>query len=440
MNDLIHNIVGDTAVKIAASIENQVRAEKLQPNDRLPSVRALADHCGVSPATVAAAYKTLQDRGFVITDGRRGTRVSFRPHATRRADVQVPPQARNLADGNPDPALLPGMGDALLRIDPSIHLYGRAPQDANLLALVRRDFDADGVRRGDIGFVSGAVDGIERVLTAHLRPGDRVAVEDPSFGNIIDLVTSRGMSLVPVAVDGEGLLPDALEHACRQRIGALILTPRAQNPTGAALSATRARALRRVLARHEDVVVIEDDHGALTSDTPLEVLHTKQNRWAYVRSFSKGLNPDLRLAAITGDDDTMTRLLDRMVLCERWVSHILQRIAYALLSDSGVQKQLAQAATTYAKRRESLKAALAARGFEAMASSGYNVWVPLEEETPVVQGLLARGFAVSAGERFRIQSPSAIRVTCATLQPAEATAFAEALASVFSTKRRTGNV
>lgn len=436
-NDLVHNITGDSAVKIAASIETQIRGEELPPGTLLPAVRRLAEHCGVSPATAASAYKALQDRGFVMTDGRRGTRVSFRPHATRRTDLHIPAGVVNLADGNPDIALLPKMDAALQRIDPSIHMYGRSPSDPDLLKLVKKEFAATGIREGDIGFVSGAIDGIERVLTAHLRPGDRVAVEDPSFGNIIDLVTSRGMSLVPVAMDDEGLVPKSLEAACKQKIGALIVTPRAQNPTGAAITEQRAKELRRVLAKYEEVVVIEDDHGALTSKVPLHPLHTKQPRWAHVRSFSKGLNPDLRLAALTGDCDTMTRVIDRMVLCERWVSHVLQRTAYALLSDKSVRKALQIAATTYCTRRTALQEALAKRGFATGGTSGYNVWVPLEEETAVVQGLLQRGYAVTPGERFRIQSPPAIRVTCATLEPSEATAFAAALADVFAPRRMT---
>ena len=90
-----------------------------------------------------------------------------------------------------------------------------------------------------------------------VRPGDRVAVEDPGFGNIHNLVISHGLSLAPVSIDDEGMLPDALWQACEDGAKALIVTPRAQNPTGAALSAARAVALRTVLRRYPGVLVIE---------------------------------------------------------------------------------------------------------------------------------------------------------------------------------------
>src|SRR5262249_10548024 len=135
-------------------------------------------------------------------------------------------------------------------------------------------------------------------------------------------------------------LPGALRQACVEGAKAVVLTPRAQNPFGAALSKERAKELRAVLRRYPDVVVIEDDHANLITDVPLHGLHSEAHRWVYLRSFSKALNPDLRLAALTGDTETMTRVQDRQVVGERWVSHLLQRIAYALLSDGGVRRHL----------------------------------------------------------------------------------------------------
>lgn len=124
----------------------------------------------------------------------------------------------------------------------------------------------------------------------------------------------------------------------------------------------------------------------------------------------------------------MLRVQDRIVLGDQWVSHILQRIAYGLLIDPAVQRPLRMAARTYAQRRTALLAALADQGFEARGTSGYNVWLPVQEETPTVQALLEAGWAVRAGERFRINSPPAIRITAATLVPAEARRFAADLA------------
>ena len=429
MNDLAHCITGSSAVKIAASVEAAARAGRVTAGQQLPTVRRLAAALGVSPATVAAAYRTLRQRGVVVGQGRRGTRLSHLPRAGRPRLAAAPTGVRDLADGNPDARLLPTMAAALRAVDPSPLLYGQAPQSADLARLVEKDLRADGIRVGPITFVSGAMDGVERVLAETLRPGDRVAIEDPGFGNVLDLVHSRGLVPVPVAVDDEGFLPDQLGRACGEGVKALVLTPRAQNPFGAALTEGRARELRAVLRRGPDVLVIEDDHANLITDVPLHSLHDGARRWVYLRSFSKALNPDLRLAAMTGDAETMTRVQDRQVVGERWVSHILQRIAYALLSDGGVRRHLRRAAATYTRRRNALRAALAAHGFPSHGESGYNVWVPVREETAAVQVLERAGWAVSTGERFRIASPPAIRVTAATLEPEEAERLAADLAA-----------
>ena len=101
--------------------------------------------------------------------------------------------------------------------------------------------------------VSGALDGIERVLEAHLRPGDRVAVENPGYAALFDLLRARGLSLEPVAVDERGMRPTSCRRALARGASAAIITPRGQNPTGAALDAgtgaRAARGARRLLRR-----------------------------------------------------------------------------------------------------------------------------------------------------------------------------------------------
>ena len=107
---------------------------------------------------------------------------------------------------------------------------------------------ADGVPADHLAVTSGALDGIERALTAHLRPGDRVAVEDPGWANLLDLLAALGLSAEPVRVDDDGPLVADVARALGRGVRALIVTTRAQNPTGAALSAQRAGELRGLLA------------------------------------------------------------------------------------------------------------------------------------------------------------------------------------------------
>lgn len=133
-------------------------------------------------------------------------------------------------------------------------------------------------------------------------------VEDPGWGSLLDLVPALGLRAVPVAVDDEGPLPDDVRKALAGGARALIVTDRAQNPTGAALTAGRAEALRAVLAGHPETLVIEDDHGHHIVDLPLHPLAGVTHRWAFSRSAAKAYGPDLRLAVLTGDLLTLDRV------------------------------------------------------------------------------------------------------------------------------------
>jgi DNA-binding transcriptional MocR family regulator len=431
MSVLIHkSITGSTAVEIARSLERLVREGRLAPGVRLPTVRELALRLGTSPGTVASAYRSLGRRGVVLAAGRRGTRVAGAPLLRTRIEAPVPKGVRDLASGNPDRALLPPLGPALRRIDAAHHLYGEPNPVPELLARVADELAADGIPAGALAVVSGALDGIERVLEAQLRPGDRIAVEDPGFTSVLDLCVARGLEPVPVALDEEGPLPESLADALAAGAEAFLLTPRAQNPTGATLSAGRAKALRAVLRAHPRALVIEDDHAGGVAGAPVRTLcDARRERWAVVRSVAKALGPDLRLGFLSGDAETLGRVEGRQRMGLRWVSFLLQRTVLALLSDAGARSAVRRAARCYAERREALLGALASRGVRASGRSGMNVWVPVPEEGTVAQRLLAQGFAVTPGERFRIHSPPGIRITTAALRPGEAERVADALAS-----------
>ena len=420
---------GDSSVNIAVSIESAVAAGKLASGELLPTVRALATHLRVSPATVAAAYRVLRDRGIVVADGRRGTRIRpASPIAAPRA-VPLPEHVIDLASGNPDAALLP----RLPTLDLSQRLYGDELNDPRLIELAREQFRADRVDAAHVSVVGGAMDGIERVLREHLRAGDRVAVEDPCFTGILDLLNALSLTAVPVPVDDEGLLPSELRRAIRSA-HALIVTPRAQNPTGAAHSPRRARELRSLLSTRPELLVIEDDHAGAVAGAPyLSLIDRNRARWAVVRSVSKSLGPDLRVALLASDAHTHARVEGRQTLSVRWVSHILQHLVVAMWRD----RTPTRAGRVYGERRTALLRELAARGIPAHGASGLNVWIPVPEESATVQALLHAGWAVKAGERYRIASPPAIRVTTAALPPAQAARFADALARVLTPGART---
>ena len=267
---------------------------------------------------------------------------------------------------------------------------------------------------------------------ARSRP-TRVSLSD----GLTRLIVAVFLIPAPFAVDDDGPRPDALEGALGPRVPAVVISSRAQNPTGAAISEKRASDLRRVLRQRPRALLIEIDDSAVVSGTPLVTLTTGLERWAVVRSTSKWLGPDLRLAVITGDATTIGRLQRRQAVNVRWVSHLLQNLTLALWSDPSSGRLFARAAEVYAERRQALIEALMAHEIRAHARSGLNVWIPVREETATVQALAERGWAVAAGERFRMQTPPAIRITTSALLPAEAMRFAADLAA---TVRQRGSV
>ncbi|KND36075.1 aminotransferase class I/II-fold pyridoxal phosphate-dependent enzyme [Streptomyces acidiscabies] len=423
-------IQGRRAVDISASIERAVGEGALELGQLLPPMRELAVTLGVNPNTVAAAYRILRERGVIETQGRRGSRVRARPATTgrERAVVSVPVGVRNLADGNPDPALLPALGPAFVAATAGRApvLYGEAPVDAELGRLARAAFDADGVPAGELVVASGALDAVERVLGVHLKPGDSVAVEDPGWNRMLDLVPALGLRVFPVAVDDEGPVVEGMRAALEFGVRAVVVTDRAQNPTGAALSAGRARELRRVLGEYPEVVVIEDDHGDGIVDLPLHPLAGVTRHWAFVRSVAKAYGPDLRVAVMTGDAVTVDRVRGRQRLGAGWVSLVVQRAVVWLWERGGVEPVVVGG--VYRGRREMLIGALRERGVEARGRSGLGVWIPVEDETGVVARLLRGGWAVAAGGRFRVNSGPGIRVTVSTLREGEVGEFAQAVA------------
>src|SRR5688572_4763857 len=234
-------IRGRTAAAIATSVEEAVHGGALTPGAALPAIRQLAASLGVSPVTVAAAYRRLHARGLVTGDGRRGTWIRPNPPSPVPPAEEEPVGAGliDLATGNPDAAMLPPLESALRALAPAHRLYGEAPLLAPLLTFAAAEFGADGIPADAMTVTSGGLDAIERLLREHLRPGDRVGLEDPTLPALIDVVTGSGYAAHGIAVDDEGPQPAAFEDALARGVRAIVVTSRAQNPTGAALTAAR---------------------------------------------------------------------------------------------------------------------------------------------------------------------------------------------------------
>ncbi|MFE1346556.1 aminotransferase class I/II-fold pyridoxal phosphate-dependent enzyme, partial [Streptomyces sp. NPDC058757] len=284
----------------------------------------------------------------------------------------------------------------------------------------------------------GALDCVARLLSVELRPGDAVAVEDPGFHHLLDLVPALGLRMVPVAVDGEGITPDALRAALRAGVRAVVFSPRAQCPTGASLSVARRDELGALFREFPEVLVIEDDYLAELDGPPAPTVGALgPARWAQVRTVSKRLGVDLRWAGLTGDAVTLARHDGRMLMTSGWVSHVLQETVVGLFSDPEVARLVARGEAAYTERRRALIDALGARGIRAVGAEGLNVWVPVRDESAVVNGLRTHGWWVAAGARFRIAAPPAVRITVAALAPEAAQRLAADFAQVLGDAQAT---
>jgi DNA-binding transcriptional MocR family regulator len=423
---------GSGASEIAANLEADIAAGVVLPGTPVASVRRTAAALGVSTATVAAAMADLRRRGVVVSRPRSGLRVADRPPVRPGFDVaEVPAGTRDLVTGSPDPALLPDLAPALRAIEAPQRLYGAEPVLPELADVATAAFAADGVPATRVCALNGALDAIERVLAAQLSPGDAVAVEDPGWPGVLDLARALGLRLVPVAVDERGMVPDQLAAAQRAGARAVVLTPRGHNPCGSAFDVARADELREALA--DDVLVIEDDHLGPVAGTPWHTLVAGRERWAVVRSVSKWLGPDLRLAVVAGDETTLARVEGRHALGPGWVSGLVQRLTARLWTDRTVMAGVERAAAAYAERRDALAALVDA----APAPSGINLWIPVPDEYATVRALRDEGWAVAAGAPYRLSPGSAIRVTTAELLPDDAPRLAAAIERAIAPARRT---
>jgi DNA-binding transcriptional MocR family regulator len=109
----------------------------------------------------------------------------------------------------------------------------------------------------------------------------------------------------------------------------------------------------------------------------------------------------------------------------------------ALWSDPRTEARLLAASAAYTERRRALIQALARRGVPAHGRSGLNVWVPVLEEAAVVAQLAEAGWAVRAGERYRLRSSPAVRITISRLDADDAERVAHEIARALVPARRT---
>lgn len=399
-----------TATGIAMGVGHLISTGRLSAGDRLPTIRAVAAQLDVSPTTVTEAWRILQRHGAIVTEGRRGSFVRGDRQVAPGRYWQVPVDpgtfAIDLSAGTPDPALLPPLGPILgrLQANPPVTSYLDAPVVPELEAHLRAawPFPPEAMT-----VVDGAQDALDRLVGAMVGLGDAVVVTDPEFPPLLDRLDLAGARVLAVELDEEGPVVDQLAAALDREPVAVFLQPRAQNPTGGAISESRAAELAE-LVTGRSLTVVEDDHSGSVAGAPLVSLgpHCPE-QVVHLRSFSKSHGPDLRLAAVGGAAGPIDAVTRRRRLGPSWSSRLLQQLLLTMLTDEATVAVVAAANAEYGQRRRLLVDALTDRGIEIGPGSGFNLWIPVHDEQAALVNLAANGIGAAPGSPFRAGSPTA---------------------------------
>src|SRR3954468_14214588 len=417
--ELVEAVEDRSAKGIALALSTGIDRGVLRPGERLPPIRRVARDLEVAPATISAAWSQLARAGLIETDGRRGTRVreaSVGPRRYRRAlDAQAGYRI-DVSTGLPAPRLLPDLHAAMQRVprDETPHSYLEEPVVPALREVLEESWP--NVVEA-LTVVDGAMDAHSQFVAAHLRFGDRVAVEQPCFPPLLDLLEMAGVVPLPVAYDGEGPVVADAVSAVTAGAKVLFFQPWGQNPSGQSLTPTRAQELSAALAGRDVVVVEDDSAGGSPSGEPLSLGSHLPGRVVLIRSYSKTHGPDLRLAAIGGPRTVVDPIVERRYLGQGWSSRLLQSILVDLLTSGRSRAVVARAHRTYAARTAAMADALTAQDVVAPGRDGINLWVPVVDHTAALLHLAAAGVRAASGDPFWITPPNGrhIRITTATI-------------------------
>lgn len=394
-----------TARGLAHAVSRAIRDGEVQPGDRLPPIREVARELMLSPTTVAAAWQLLVRSGMIRTAGRRGTVVLGVGSNGGRYTRALRHELRggwDLSTGIPDPGLLPDLQPVVagLNLDttPSSYLA-----DPVLPALRDRVLSSLPLRAEDLLVVDGATDGLDLVIRTVLGAGDRVVVEDPAFPPLLDLLEARGIDVIGVPLDDEGLLVEPVAAAVAAGACAVFLQPRSQNPTGISMSEARAEELAAALRPWSALIVEDDSTAHVASSGPLSLGRWLPDQVVHLLSFSKSYGPDLRLAAVGGPADLIQPLARARAMGQGWSSRLLQGVLLGLLDDPRATEQVETARKEYSRRRQLVAAALRESGVPTPGVDGLNLWVPVRDEAAAVLRLASQGIAVAPGGPFAVR-------------------------------------
>jgi DNA-binding transcriptional MocR family regulator len=410
--------------QITQAIETDIASGLLRRGQQMPTHRELAIALGIDLTTVTRAYSDARHRGLLDARTGRGTFVS---ETTARAAVDMPESVSIDLSMNVPPQPLEAALDARIeralgaihkREGISSHLNYQEPggseQDRAMAATwLRPRLGETGTER--VVIYPGSQAAIFNILLTHLKPGETVLTEALTFPGFRAAAEKLGVRLIGVAMDAQGVVPDALFKAIRlQKPKAVYLTPTMHNPTTATMGKARRKEIAEVL-RKARVMLIEDDaYGALDPlQQPLAALLPEQTFLTV--SLSKCLAPALRVSFLVAPDRAAAQLLRRSL---RATSQMAPPLMSALVIEwlrTGEAERIIAAIRNEASGRQQLAARMLKEVTYAAHAKGHHLWLPLPDRwnrTDFVAELLRQGLAVVGSEAFAVETspPHAVRL------------------------------
>ena len=413
---------------LAAAIGRAIDDGKLIPGEKLPPQRDLAYRLGVTVGTVTRAYGLAEQRGLVRGEVGRGT---FVREAKADAYVHNP-----VVDSDDDFIKLdvnsqPDLTAQHLLPETLIRMAGGNLPIGDLLAYTPRIGIADHRRAaaawaGRTGatfdpettlITGGAHQAMVVAIAGLAKPGDVILTEALVYSGLKHIASRLNVSLRGLALDDEGLCPDALESACRETGARLLLiNPTAHNPTTATMSERRRRDIAEIAERY-DLIVIEDDvYGQLLADRALPIAALSPDRTVYITNASKTIAPNLRFGSLSAPAALYDRIADAQadlfIMCPALMAAIFTHWFDDGTADDLVLRQRAESAARY----EIAANCLEGLSFQAHPHC-FHLWLELPERwrsSSFVEALRSRGVGVDPAYIFAVDpahSAAAVRIS-----------------------------
>ncbi|TCL71091.1 PLP-dependent aminotransferase family protein [Rhizobium sp. BK251] len=407
---------------IADALAADIASGKLSAGVRLPPQRSLAHALGIDFTTVSRAYAEARRRGLVDAFVGQGTfvrrRVSSAAPASSGGLIDM---SMNLPPAFDEPALAErlwsgfrsleesGGLDLLLRYQEPGGAHADRSAGADWLSGRIPDISADRVV-----VCPGAQGALLAVAGLLAGPGEVICTESLTYAGFRSLAAHLRIQLAGIAMDGEGLLPDAFEAACRKHSPkALYCTPTLHNPTTATMSPARREAIIAI-AREHNVPIIEDDaYGALVPGVaPLAAL--APDIVYHIAGLAKSLSPALRIAyLVVPDVRAAVRVSGSIRATAGMASPITAALATRWIED-GTAASVCKAIAREATARRAIAAAQLPPNCYRMQDHGYHLWLLLPSpwtRSEFASRLRSAGIGVVGSDAFALgAAPEAVRI------------------------------